>query len=322
MPGGGDPLVGLAANGLGLRRHHLVGFAGVDEGGRLVGAEPGGVGVCQHVGGVVLDRLEAADGPAELDPVLGVLDGVFQGGLGPAGHLGAHRDGAQGHDLPHRRPGLVQRAHQVLTRDQHLVEDDLALLVVGDGDQRRAGDSVAAGVDEKEGQAVAGVVVVVAGAGYHQVVVGGGGVLDEHLGAVEHPALAARHAPHLDAPRVVGAAGLGEAQAEPQVAAEDPWQVVPFLGLAAELQQRQSRLEHAGLIGARAWAAAELLHQHHQVHETLAPAAVGLRKDQPQPASAGHLLPHLGRVPQLALLQLAHDGPVALLRQERSDVLA
>ena len=64
-----------------------------------------------HVGGPVLDRLELADRPAELDPDLGVLGGRLEAPPGPAGVLGGHqRDhdvadpaGGQPRQLPPRR---------------------------------------------------------------------------------------------------------------------------------------------------------------------------------------------------------------------------
>ena len=63
-----------------------------DAPGRPVHGRPHALDVDEHVGAAVLHRLEAADGPAELHPVLGVLDGQVEHPLRDAEHLRAVGD--------------------------------------------------------------------------------------------------------------------------------------------------------------------------------------------------------------------------------------
>ena len=65
----GDARIGLGAAGLGERGQDRQFF--VARGGGPAGVVGGGLGrlhLEEHVGALVLDRLEAADGAAELDP--------------------------------------------------------------------------------------------------------------------------------------------------------------------------------------------------------------------------------------------------------------
>ena len=70
--------------------------------GRVPGRGGGLLGVDEHVGGVVLDGLEGADGPAELLADLGVLDGHLQAGPADADRFGRRQD-------PEHRPRLAVR---------------------------------------------------------------------------------------------------------------------------------------------------------------------------------------------------------------------
>ena len=67
--------------------------------GRVPGGRGGLLGVHQHVGGVVLDGLEGADGAAELLADLGVLDGHLQGRPADADRLGRRQDPEHGAGL-------------------------------------------------------------------------------------------------------------------------------------------------------------------------------------------------------------------------------
>ena len=133
----------------------------------------------EHVDCLVLDGLEAGDGPTELHALLGVVDAELKGALADADGLGAqHHCGIVGNALPQRRlvPGRADARGRSLGELEpgHLAGD-----VEG-------GDHVGARLlhDERA-----------------QTVVGAGGddrpvrrvpVDDRWLEAVKHPATAAR----------------------------------------------------------------------------------------------------------------------------------
>ncbi len=58
----------------------------------VVGGRLGGLDLDQHVGALVLDRLERPDRAAELDPHLGVLDRHLEALLRPADLLEGESD--------------------------------------------------------------------------------------------------------------------------------------------------------------------------------------------------------------------------------------
>src|SRR5690606_9253969 len=76
----------------------------VAAGGRGPGRVPHGaggqLGGDGHVGAVVLHRLERADGPAELDPLLGVGGGRVGAGAGQPDGLGGQDDPGQVDEQP------------------------------------------------------------------------------------------------------------------------------------------------------------------------------------------------------------------------------
>ena len=161
-------------------------------------------------------------------------------------------------------PGAVEGADEPRPRDHRLVEDDLGLLVLGHGDERGEADAGRGGVDEEEGDAVGGVFGVARSRG-DEVVVGGYAVLDEELGAVEGPVLAAGEGANLDAAGVVGGAGLGEAEAELQRAVEDAGEVFSFLRFRPQFKKGEAALQDARLVGDGARLASDFLHEDDEV---------------------------------------------------------
>src|SRR5690606_19240770 len=112
LPGDGDAAVDLgvevgtqvgggAGEGGGHRRGvgELVAAGGRGPGGVPHGAG-GQLGGDGHVGAVVLHRLERADGPAELDPLLGVGGGRVGAGAGQPDRLGREDDPGQVDEQP------------------------------------------------------------------------------------------------------------------------------------------------------------------------------------------------------------------------------
>src|SRR5688572_3065055 len=164
--------VGVGAVGLGQRGHGgelVVQLRGAPTG--VVGGRLGRLDLEQHVGALVLDGLERADGPTELHAVLGVLHGGLEAHLGPADLLGGEADGGEvehgGEGVP---AGTVGADEGALDAGQL----ELGLLAgLVHGGQRGAGES--GGVTGDREQADAG-----GGAGGHDDHVGG--VAVDHVG--------------------------------------------------------------------------------------------------------------------------------------------
>ena len=179
----------------------------------VVGGRLGRLDLEQHVGALVLDGLEAADGPAELDPRLGVLDRGVEHVLGPADLLGGQRHGGEVERLGEPGLGAAVGADQRGRRAGELEPGLLARLV--HGRQRRAGEpgGVALHGEERDARA---------GAGRHEDEVGDVAVDDEHLVAVEDPAVALLWWPRSSMPAEVPlAVVLGDGQRGDRLARGD-----------------------------------------------------------------------------------------------------
>ncbi|MNR15084.1 hypothetical protein D3C85_1315990 [compost metagenome] len=117
----------------------------------LAGVERGG-----HVGQHVLDGLEAADGPAELLAVLGIVHRQRVGLPGQPDHRGAMQQAVHADAVHGDLEALARFADQVLLGHPHVVEDDVGIDVLpGHGyavmHQAHAG---AVQVDQNSGDAI------------------------------------------------------------------------------------------------------------------------------------------------------------------------
>ena len=140
----------LVGEGLGLRHFHPGRQALVHLPQGLVSQKLRAVGKEQHIGAHMLDGLEGADGTAEGHPVLGVIYRHLSVFAGCAYHLATEKSsGALQHPLDDR-PAVMQFAHQVGAGYFHAVEGDPALLVLGDGNQRRLRYAGPVGVDQEQ----------------------------------------------------------------------------------------------------------------------------------------------------------------------------
>ena len=117
--GGGGELVDLAAAaGAGLEV--------VDGGERLVGEALHRLDADVHVGELLLDHLELAEGAAELAALAGVGERELEHALGGADRDGGG-DGALEVEAAHQhRDARVLAAHEAARRDAAVVEDELA----------------------------------------------------------------------------------------------------------------------------------------------------------------------------------------------------
>ena len=110
---GGGVEVGLGAVGLGQAgdRGQLVVELGRAPGG-VVGGGLGRLDLEQHVGALVLDGLEGADGATELHAVLGVLHRHLEHELGAADLLGGEADSGEVEHPLERRPSRRRRCRR------------------------------------------------------------------------------------------------------------------------------------------------------------------------------------------------------------------
>ena len=134
----------------------------------------------QHVGALVLDRLERADRPAELHADLGVLDRHLEHLLRAADLLGGQRDRGQVEGAVQRRGAVAGRADQPAGHAGELEPGLLAGLV--HRRQRGAGQPGRVALHREQRKPAS----VVRG---DQDQVGGGAVEHEHLVPVQPPGL-------------------------------------------------------------------------------------------------------------------------------------
>ena len=272
-----------------------------------------------HAGGhrreLVADGLEAADGLAERLALLGVVKGLVERVL-PVGQAAGGADQALSLQLPHDlREAAALLAQEGVGGHPHVVE----------GEHRRV-RSVHPELLELLGPDHAGRVH------RHQedaeALVGGVGVGlgDQHdhrcphpvgdvgLRPADHPLVAVPAGSGSYAGHVRAGVGLGDAQAQGDLAGDGGPHPPLLLLLGAELQQRRD--DHVGVDRQRhqqptAAAPGDLLGQH-QVGEVVAAlTAVGLRHRQAEQARASHLGQQRRRPGRaLPLLHVGHDLPV------------
>ena len=299
--------VGLRAVGLRQRGSggklvvHLCGTPQAVVRGRL-----GRLDLEQHVGALVFDGLERADGATELHPVLGVLDCHFQDELGAAYLLGCQADDGEVEDGAECGPASAVGSDE---RALGAAELDLGLLArLVHGGQSRPGDAGAGGVDRVEadtGCAASG----------DDEQVGGMAVDDEALGAG-------------DLARGVGGCGdpcfvppsvlLGEGEGGDRFTRSDTRQVGCLGGLVAGVEQRQTG-ELAGEEGGAQQRPAHFLEDHTEFDEREPLAAELLGDDQALEAHLfGHLLPDGLVVSGLGVHELTDRRLGGLVLHERS----
>ena len=212
-----------------------------------VDQEPGAAQLGGHVGQLEGQGLLGGDGLAELDALLGVLQGGLVGPLGDAQGLGRDADAAAvqgGHgDLE----ALALLAQQVLPGHLHVVEDQLGggggadahlVVVVAELEALPAllhdegGDAPGADVGGGDGKDHVGVRL--------------GGVGDEDLAAVEQVVVALVHGGGLGAAGVGAGVGLGQAEGADLLTPGQGHQVLLLLLLGAEGEDGPGAQGHVG----------------------------------------------------------------------------
>ena len=147
----------LVAERLGLGHLHRIREALVHLPEGFVGQHLAAIDVKNHVGQRVLHRLKRADGPPEGHPVLGVFDGHLGVFPGCADHLAAKQRSGPVQHLFNDGPTLVHLTHQGRPLDTDILEVHAALLVLGQGCQRRLGNAGAVGVHQEQGDSLVGI---------------------------------------------------------------------------------------------------------------------------------------------------------------------
>ena len=297
LPGEADAAVHLDAElGVVVGRPHGEGGGARRGEGQLIAAGSGGAGGVphggggqlggdEHVGAVVLDRLEHGDLAAELLAHLGVLGGLVGAGVSDARGLRREEQAAE----VEQRPATT--------------DDDLDR---GAAEGGAGGPAAAIGVGATDELEAGGVALD------HDDVVTGGD--HDELGEVptEHQATVARGGGAVDGERATEAdAGRGRAvdQAGEQAG-----------GLLRRAGGGHDRAgDDGGQERARGELTAELLDHDHQLGEAEAGAAVLLRDVQAQPSELGHRRPRRGQLLRVVLEQHPGLAPQVVLDAEVGD---
>ena len=258
----------------------------------------------------MLDRLEAADGPVELPPDLGVLHRHVQRPLRAAELFGGQRDGGHVQGAVQGRGAVAGRADQSSGDPGELQPGQLPGLV----QRGQRGPAQAAGVRGHREQRQPGV-----GGRGHQDQPGRGAVEHEALVPVQPPGRAVLDRGQPDRGRVPGAAVLGEGERRDGLAGGDVGQQPapgPFVRAG---QQGRGGQHGAGQVRPAVQRGAELLQHDRLLGEAEAGPAVTFRDGQAlQPELGARLLPD-GPVGLAAVHQLAHPGYRGPVRQETPD---
>ena len=253
----------------------------------------GGLHPGVHIGQLELGVLELAQALAELDTLLGVLDGLVDSALAQAQGLRGDADPAAVQGLHGDREALALFAQQVLLGDDAVLKDQVAgggaadahlLLVLAGGE---AGEAL---FHNEGGDAVVALGLVGHGKdheGVSHVAVG-----DEALGAVEDVVVALQHRHGLLAGGIGTGVGLGQAEGADLLAGEQVRQVLALLLLGAVLKDRGAA--QGGMCGnddsSGAADLGQLLHAHGVGQNVAAGAAVLLGEVNTHHPQLGHLL--------------------------------
>ena len=196
-----------------------------------------------HVGADVLNGLECGDGPPESRPILGVLDAHFRIFPRRPYHLGAQQRRRQLQHFPRNRPALMQFPHQIGLRNPYLVKGHLALLILGQGRQRRMGHPGTGGVHQQQGQA--GIVGSSRSrAADHQTLAGGVKIVHKVFAAAQYEIPAVNGSRSLHRFGQIAGVGFGKSPGQNQFPPTDRRQQPPPLFRRPVPRQGQGR--HGG----------------------------------------------------------------------------
>ena len=162
-------------------------------------------------------------------------------------------------------PAFVDVAEGVGPRDPDVVQDDLALLVGGDGLENLVADARALGVDDEGRDAVVGVVGLLGASGDDEIVDtwASGTKSLTPLRMKSSPSAT----PVTDTRRVPAATGLGVGEGHDGLAVGDLGEVLLLLCVGAGVANAMAGDDYGVEVGARDQGPAELLDEDHEVQE-------------------------------------------------------
>ena len=200
----------------------------------LIGQETAGLAAQLHIREGELGILELADGLAELDAALGIIDGLFHCALGNPQGLGSDADPAAVQGLHGDGEAAAFFAQQVLLGHDAVGEDDL-----GGGGTMEAhldlvlahGEAGEAALDNKGGDALGALALV--GHGEDHKHISNIAIGDEDLGAVHHIVIAHQLGLGLALGGVGTGVGLGEGKRADFMSSGQHGQVLCLLLLGA-----------------------------------------------------------------------------------------
>ena len=194
-----------------------------------------GVDLGRHVSEHPLQGLELGDGLAEGGAVFRVAAGLFDGAAAQADGEGADGDAASVEDLQGVDEALVDVTEPLRVGQLDVVEVQLGGVGAAHAElavQRLLAEALGAFVDDEGGDAL--LLLRRVGERENDEDVSDGALGDEHLRAVEHPAVALAHGGGLEARGVGAAAGLGEAPRSQELGGGELRQVAALLVFVAE----------------------------------------------------------------------------------------
>ena len=304
--------VGLRAVGLGERGDRgqlVVHLTGAPE--SVVRGALRRLDLEQHVGALVLDRLEGADGATELDAVLGVLDGHVEHELRATDLLGGEADRGEVEDGLEDLPAATVGSDERGRGRGELEAGLLAGLVHG----RERGALEAGGITVDREEADTG-----GRPRRHDDQVGGVPVEDVGLGAGQGVSIARGGRLHGDAALVPAARRLGEGEGGDGGPSCDAREVRRLGGVVTGLDERVGREHHGGEERGAQQGAAHLLEDDAEFDVAEAGTAVLLGDVQTLESHLlGHLAPYVAVEAGLGLHLLAHRLLGALGFHEGAD---
>ncbi len=248
---------------------------------------PGALDRDEHVGELVLDRLERADRDTELLALLGVLERHLEDRLAGAHRLECERDaGLLERTAQAARGILPEVAEQAVRWHRHRVEHD-----AGEGSRAVEGldrlEYEGARRDDEDGDAA----VAFTDACDHRDLVRLGGAEDAGLATVELPAALDRCRGRAHGARVDARARLGHRERADEVAVQDRGEEAVLLISGPELPDDRSELGDRRHERPGCQDAAELLDHDGQLDSPEAQPTEVLRDREGGPAELDHLRP-------------------------------
>ena len=255
-----------------------------------------------HIGADMLNRLKRRNRPPESRPILGILNPHLRILPRRPHHLRAQQSRRQIQHLPRRRPALMQFPHQVSPRYPYPVKINLALLILGQGSQRRLRHPRAVRIHHQQRQP--GVILRSRRrAAHHQTLIGGVKVVHKVFNTVQYQILPVLRRRRLRRFRQIARIRLRKRPSQNPFPPAHRRQQLPLL-LLRPVPRNGNRRHRARVQRRRRNGTPHFLQNDAQISQRQTLPAILLRQRNADPPQFRHLLPQLRRIPQVILLHL------------------